>query len=134
MNKFIITGNLTKTPEMKYSQAGNAYTKFTVAVTRPRDREKSDFFNVTAFGKVAESVANYLDKGSKVLVEGQVNIDNNNGTYYTNVLADNVEFLSKKGETSQSSNQSNTSNPLTDNDPFSGSTNVTDFKDSDLPF
>lgn len=134
MNKFIITGNLTKTPEMKYSQAGNAYTKFTVAVTRPRDRDKSDFFNVTAFGKVAESVANFLDKGSKVLVEGQVNIDNNNGTYYTNVLADNVEFLSKKGETSQSSNQSNTSNPLTDNDPFGPGSTTIDISDDDMPF
>lgn len=136
MNKFIITGNLTKTPEMKYSQAGNAYTKFTVAVTRPRDRDKSDFFNVTAFGKVAESVANYLDKGSKVLVEGQVNIDNNNGTYYTNVLADNVEFLSKKGETSQSSNQSNTSNPLTNNDPFANNDGgqAIEISEDTLPF
>jgi single-strand DNA-binding protein len=96
MNKFIISGNITKEIDLKYSQSGKAYAKFTVAVTRRFDRDKSDFFNVTAFGKVAENVANFLDKGSKVLVEGEVQIDSKDGKYYTNVLAENVEFLDSK--------------------------------------
>ena len=133
MNKFIITGNITKEIEIKYSAAGKAYSKFTVAVTRKRDREKSDFFNVTAFGKVAENVANYLGKGSRVLVEGEVQIDNKDGKYYTNVLADNVEFLdSKKGNGSQQQNNTNTHAPSTSDDPFSGGT--IDIPSDDLPF
>lgn len=134
MNKFIISGNITKNIEIKYSQAGKAYSKFTVAVTRKFDREKSDFFNVTAFGKTAEHVANYLSKGSKVLVEGEVQIDNNDGKYYTNVLAQSVEFLdSKKTNNTPAQNKPNTQAPDTSSDPFINNGPI-DISDEDLPF
>lgn len=126
MNKFIISGNLTREPEMKFSQAGKAYTKFTVAVQRPFDRDKSDFFNCTAFGKQAENIAQYCDKGSKVLVEGQVNINQSGDKYYTNIIADRVEFLSTKGK-----NEEKHPNKAINNDPFDG-TPIPD--PSDLPF
>lgn len=124
MNKFIISGNLTKDVEMKYSQSGKAYSKFSVAVKRPFKKDETDFFNVTCFGKTAENVANFLGKGSKVLVEGSVNIDSKDGKYYTNVIADSVEFLDSK-------NQSNSqpSKPQND-DPFGG----TEISESELPF
>jgi single-strand DNA-binding protein len=129
MNKFIISGNITKEIELKYSQAGKAYAKFTVAVTRRFDREKSDFFNVTAFGKVAENVGNYLGKGSKVLVEGEVQIDSKDGKYYTNVLAENVEFLDSKKKEDKPA-QKYTADP---SDPFQGKGTI-DISDDDLPF
>lgn len=104
MNLFIFSGNITKDIDIKYSQEGKPYARFTVAVTRKRDRNKTDFFNVTAFGKTAENAANYLDKGSKVLVNGEVQIESKDGKYYTNVMAESVEFLDKKKSGSQPSN------------------------------
>lgn len=127
MNKFIFTGNLTRQPELRYSAAGKAYTKFTVAVARPFKREETDFFNCTSFGKQAENVAEYCDKGSKVLVDGQVNIDKKDDKYYTNILADSVEFLTPKGNASQTSQNTNTGQTKPSNDPI-------DIDDSDLPF
>ena|SRR5690606_5645729 len=134
MNKFIISGNLTRDPELLYSQAGKPYTKFSVAVTRNFDREKTDFFNCTIFGKRAESLANYQRKGNKVLVEGEVQIDNKDGKYYTNVIASNVEFLdSKKQSDNKTSNQPNT--PLSANtDPFANGGQPISLSDDDLPF
>jgi single-strand DNA-binding protein len=123
MNKFIISGNLTKTPELKYSPSGKAYTKFSVAVKRPFKKDETDFFNATCFGKLAENVAQYTDTGSKVLVVGQVNIDKNGDKYYTNVIADEVEFLSSKQDKPQQQKPAN--DPFQDNsEPYSG----------DLPF
>lgn len=125
MNKFIISGNITKEIEIQYSKQGKPYAKFTVAVKRPFKKDETDFFNVTTFGKTAENCGNFLSKGSKVLVEGQVNIDNKDGKYYTNVLADSVEFLdSKKQETPRY-----TADP---GDPFQNSGKEID--DSELPF
>jgi single-strand DNA-binding protein len=127
MNKFIISGNITKEINLAYSAAGKAYAKFTVAVTRKFDREKTDFFNVTAFGKQAENVANFLDKGSKVLVEGEVQIDSKDGKYYTNVLADSVEFLDSKKKDKPAPKQE-----TKEYDPFAGSVDIDDT--GELPF
>lgn len=131
MNKFIISGNITKEINLAYSQSGKAYAKFTVAVKRKFDREKSDFFNVTVFGKQAENVANFLDKGSKVLVDGEVQIDNKDGKYYTNVLADSVEFLdSRKGNSNPTQNKPTSQHLNTSSDPFASGVDISD----DLPF
>jgi single-strand DNA-binding protein len=127
MNSFVISGNITKEIELKYSGQGKAYVKFSVAVRRRFDREKTDFFNVTVFGKEAENVANFLDKGSKVLIHGEVQIDNKDSKYYTNVIAEQVEFLdSKKKEDNPA--QKYTADP---GDPFKGSV---DISDDSLPF
>jgi single-strand DNA-binding protein len=157
MQKFIFSGNLTKDPVIDYGrESGKPFTKITVAVQRKRDREKSDFFNVTIFGNQAERAADFLEKGSKVLVEGEVNIDSKNGKYYTNVLADFVEFLTYKRRSNDSNantsnsaaerykrqseqnsrySSNNDKNPLTENDQFPpGSEVYNDFKDEDTPF
>ena len=126
MNKFIITGNLTKDPELSYSGAGKAYTKFSVAVSRNFDRDKTDFFNCTVFGAQAEALANYQKKGNKVLVDGEVQIDNKDGKYYTNVIAQKVEFLDRKGDKPQQSNQQDNA------DPFAGQGQ--EISDDSLPF
>jgi single-strand DNA-binding protein len=122
MNNFTFIGNLTKQPELKYSPEGNPYTKFTVAVARRFNRDEADFFNCTAFGKSAENVATYCDKGSKVGIVGQVNIDRKDDKYYTNVLCDSVEFLTPMKDKPQN------------NDPFSDAGKPIDISDDDLPF
>lgn len=123
MNVFSIIGNLTKDPELKYSEEGKAYTKFSVAVPRRFNRNETDFFNCTAFGKQAENVAEYCRKGSKVGVVGQVNIDRKEDKTYTNVLVDSVEFLTPKGN--QASGQ---------RDPFQDDGKPIDISDDSLPF
>lgn len=126
MNVFSIIGNLTKDPILQYSDQGKAYTKFSVAVPRRFNRNETDFFHCTAFGKQAENVAEYCRKGSKVGVVGQVNIDRKDDKTYTNVLADSVEFLTPKGgQPNSGSNQK---------DPFEDEGQTTAYNPDDLPF
>lgn len=96
MNKLIISGNLTRDVELAYSSAGKAYTKFSVAVRRPFKKDVTDFFNVTAFGKVAELMAEHTAKGSRVMVVGYVTFDKKDDKQYTNVIADEVEWDYKR--------------------------------------
>ncbi len=76
--KVIIIGNLGRDPEKRYTQAGRALTRFSVAATtRRRDKEgnwqdHTEWFNVTAFDRQAESLADRLVKGSRVYVEGRL--------------------------------------------------------------
>lgn len=101
MNQFNFTGNMCKDPELNYSQAGKAYTKFAVAVARPFKRDETDFFNVTAFGKLAELLAEYTEKGMKVLVSGRLEITRKDNNTYVDVIADSVEWFGSKKEASQ---------------------------------
>ena len=87
MNKVILMGNLTRDPEIRYSQGENslAIARFSIAVNRRFSRQgdtDTDFFNCTAFGKQAEFVEKYFRKGSRMLLSGRVqndNYTNNNG-------------------------------------------------------
>ena len=66
MNRIILSGNLTKTPELKVYQS-TTVAKFGIAVKRPFSKnDETDFFNVVAFGKTAELCAKYLEKGDKI--------------------------------------------------------------------
>ncbi|MCR6096883.1 single-stranded DNA-binding protein [Salipaludibacillus agaradhaerens] len=133
MNKFIITGNLTKDPELAYSGSGVAYCKFTVAVQRNFKKDEVDFFNCTCFKTQAENLANYQVKGNKLLVEGEVQIDKKDDKYFTNVIANNVEYLTPKGQSGQQTQQNNTQQKSQD-DPFADGSKTIDINDDDLPF
>lgn len=115
MNTTILTGRLTKKPELRYSQNNNAIGRFTLAVDRPHktDQEQTaDFINIVTFGKQAESCEKYLDKASKVAVQGHIQTgkyEKDGQTRFTfDVVADRVEFLDNKkkidGDQQQSSN------------------------------
>ena len=112
MNSVILIGNLTRDPELRYSTGAsqNAFCRFTVAVNdRSRNsqtgewEDRPSFLPVVVFGRQAENCDRYLKKGSKVAVSGRlqtgsyVNRDGNK-VYTTDVVANNVEFLSPKGE------------------------------------
>ena len=103
MNKVFLSGNLTKDPEVRYSQSGKAFAKMGIAVRRPygKDKDSVDFFNMTAFNKTAEFCGKYFQKGSRVLVEGTIqnsNYENKDGAkvYAVDVLIDNIEFADSK--------------------------------------
>ena len=77
VNKVIIIGNLGRDPEVRYSQAGMAICKLSVAVTeRVKDgdawKDATEWFRVTLFGKTAENAGQYLNKGRQVYVEGRL--------------------------------------------------------------
>jgi single-strand DNA-binding protein len=71
VNMVLEAGNLTKDPELRYTQDGTAVASFTLAVSR-RGSEKTDYFSVTCWRGLAESVAEYLKKGSAAIVSGEL--------------------------------------------------------------
>ena len=75
MNKIELMGRLTKEVEILKSKKGGDYAKFTIAVPRKNDKEITDFIDVVAFGKVVEVINKYVEKGNRIIVVGQLNID-----------------------------------------------------------
>ena len=110
MNKVIEMGRLTRDPEISSSNSGTTFARFSIAVDRRFKREgepDADFFNCTAFGKTAEFVEKYLQKGTKVLVTGR--LQNNNYTnkegqkvYDVRIMVEEMEFAESKKDNSQS--------------------------------
>ena len=102
MNEVILTGRLTRDPE----QHGRG-VKFTLAVDRFSGGEKSaDFIGCTAFGKTGELIMQYIQKGSKILVDGKISTGSytkNDGAkvYTTDVIVNRVEFLESKKNLTQ---------------------------------
>ena len=78
LNKVLLIGNLTRAPELRYTPSGTAVSDLRLAVNRAYTtqggdkREETCFLTVVVWGKQAESAAQYLDKGSPVMVEGRL--------------------------------------------------------------
>lgn len=72
-NRVILVGNLTRDPELKYTPSGQQLAKFGLAVSRAFSKtNETDFFNIVAWGKLAEICGQYLHKGKQVLIEGEI--------------------------------------------------------------
>ncbi|SEO41034.1 single-strand binding protein [Amphibacillus marinus] len=118
LNRVVLVGRLTKDPDLRYTANGVAVANFTIAVNRPfsnqqGDRE-ADFINCVIWRKPAENLANYMNKGSLIGVDGRIqtrSFDGQDGkrVYVTEVVADSVQFLesrnSSNGSTSRNSGQ-----------------------------
>lgn len=107
MNKIIIVGNITRDIDLAETASGTSYCNFSVAVNRAMPdsdgNKQTDFFNCTAWRQRAEVIAKYCKKGSKVLVEGEMqarSYEDKNGNRQTgwNVNVTNIEFLSNRQE------------------------------------
>lgn len=107
MNKIIIVGNITRDIDLAETASGTSYCNFSVAVNRAMPdsdgNKQTDFFNCTAWKQRAEVIAKYCKKGSKVLVEGEMqarSYEDKNGNRQTgwNVNVTNIEFLSNRQE------------------------------------
>lgn len=105
MNKVILTGNLTRDPELHETAAGKSVLKFDIAVNRGfKDADGNyitDFFNVSVWGDKGVNCGRYLFKGSKVGVVGQLQNrtykdKEGNNRIVTEVVAEDVEFLTPK--------------------------------------
>jgi single-strand DNA-binding protein len=109
-NVVVVVGNLTKAPELRTTPSGTSVCSFSVAVNEYyKGEQRASFFEVVAWGKVAENVDKYLDKGSKVAVQGNLKQDrweNDKGDKRSKVKinAFSVEFLTpkKKNDTEDS--------------------------------
>lgn len=130
--KFIGLGRLTKDVELKNVGSENKVANFTLAIQRGNDKEKADFINCTAWNKTAENMVKYTKKGSMVLVEGEVHIDQSNDNFYTKVNCSNVRFISSPNEKPSGSPQQSayTSNPAPS---FRDVENIA-IDDDDLPY
>ena len=143
MNKVILLGNLTRDPEIRYSQGEKqiAVARFSLAVNRrfANDGEtNADFLNCTAFGKTAEFVEKYFKQGSRMSLVGRIennNYTNKNGekVYSVQIMVEEVEFAERKS--AQSNNQTQNQNqPAQANGGDDDFMNIPDGIEDGLPF
>lgn len=107
LNKAFIAGNLTRDPELRALPSGANVATFGVATNRvwyDQDRNKqeaTEFHNIVVFGRQAETTAQYLKKGSGVLVEGRLQTrswdKDGQKQYRTEIVADRVQFGARSG-------------------------------------
>ena len=140
MNKIIITGNLTRDPELRQTESGKSVTNFTVAVRRPFKPDETDFFPVVVWGKQAESCAKYLSKGRKVGVSGflyyrEYKTSDGSPRRVMEICAREVEFLSYNESDEQKPVKAKpTLKPTEDDLPDFNEPKQTSIDDNDLPF
>ena len=107
-NKVILIGNLTADPELKQTNTGLSVCNFSLAINRRTKADAGqnvDFINVVAWRQTAEFVAKYFKKGRPLLVCGQLQTRSwtdaqGNKRYSTEVVADEINFVDSKGESS----------------------------------
>ena len=100
----MLIGNLTKDPELSQTNNGIAYCKMSIAVNRDfanaNGERQADFFNIMTWRGLAENCKKYLSKGKKIAVSGRVETrtyeQDGVKKYMTEVIADDIEFLSPK--------------------------------------
>lgn len=137
MNKVILTGRLTRDPELRYTANNKAVCDFTIATNRPvvRDGERvADFINCRVWNKTAENLDKYQAKGNMIAVSGRMQVDNyqdNEGKNrnYTYVLVEDLEYLERKKENNQEE--------VKEIENFSTTTEVQqqfDYSEEELPF
>lgn len=107
LNKVFLAGNLTRDPEVRHTPSGAAVCDLRMAINRryrdqnDKDRDEVVYVSVTVWGKTAENCGQYLSKGSPVLVEGRLKLDEweKDGQKQSRlgVVGERVQFLSSRG-------------------------------------
>jgi len=113
LNKVMLIGNLGKDPEVKYTPSGLQIASFSLATTDRVKKgddweDKTEWHNITVFGKSAEFADKYLKKGNTAYIEGRIQTqswDDDNGVkkYKTLIIADRLQSLTKKEVRSEDS-------------------------------
>jgi single-strand DNA-binding protein len=133
MNRIILKGRISKELDLKVTPSGTNIVSTSIAVNRKIKNENgeyaADFFNLVAFGKLAEFINTYFTKGQEILIEGRLQNrtwEDQNGQkrYATDVIVESAEFCGTKKETQEEKGDAY-------EDPF---TTVPDDDSSDLPF
>lgn len=106
-NKAIIVGRVGQQPEVKYLEGGAVVASFSLATTEKytKDNEKierTEWHNITAWGKTAELIEKYVDKGDLLYVEGRLRTEkyqkDGQDHYSTKIVVDRLDFLTSKSE------------------------------------
>lgn len=128
-NKAVIVGRISTDLELRYTGSNKAYCRFNLAVNRMN--EGTDFIPVTIWGKPAENLVQYQNKGSLILVDGSISMSNytdkdgNNRTSFE-VMTSNVQFLSSKKTNDEGSNEQKETDPY---EEFGNQINLDDLDD-----
>lgn len=152
MNKAIISGRLTRDPEVRYSQSSEpiAVVRFSVACNRKFKRENepdADFINCVAFGKTGEFISKFFNKGKMIGIVGSIRTNSwtdasGQKRYSTEIYVEEADFLESKAASEMNANSNTFSQPdnIPKNNNFDSSQND-DFysvehgvEDDDLPF
>lgn len=150
-NRVVLAGNLTRDPELRFTNNGVPVTGFGIAVNRVRSKtEEVDFFDVSAWRELGETIANYKKKGDPILIEGRLQFrswEAQDGTKRNKVdiVADNIQFLSSGsgGESGNGDNGGNAGNgggqrtaagASSQNSGSANDPNAEDDPDFDIPF
>lgn len=155
MNKVILIGRLTADPELRQTQSGTSFCRFTVAVNRKFKNQQTgeyeaDFINCQAWRQTADFINRYFKKGQKIAIEGTLRTgsyqDKNHSDvthYTTDVLIENVEFCGSKSDNSKSSTSGAATQHTASQQPQNNNDNMSygdlsDFEeilsDGDIPF
>jgi single-strand DNA-binding protein len=109
LNKVMLIGNLGKDPEVRYTTSGTAVASFSLATTEKFKNksgdweEKTEWHNVTLWGRLAEIAGEYLAKGKTVYIEGRLQTrkwqdKDGRDRYTTEIVGDKMQMLSGKGD------------------------------------
>ena len=107
MNRVCLVGRITQKPELRYTNGNIAVTRFTIAVNRQftnqQGQREADYITAVAWRKAAETICNYMDKGSQMSIEGRIqtgSYDDKDGkkVYTTEIIVDNFNFLESKAQ------------------------------------
>lgn len=151
MNKVFLIGRLTKDPEIRYNSQNIAITRFTLAVARPKQKdreEEADFISCVCFNNQAKNFVKYQKKGNLVALFGRIRTafyddeKTNKRVYTTDVVADEIKYLTFKEESQTQINQTTNSQLETEkysqlsaktviNEDYNQELRITD---DDLPF
>lgn len=101
MNNVSLVGRLTRDPEIKATNSGSTYARFSIAVDRRGKDAGTDFINIVAFGKTSEFIERYFRKGQRIGINGRIQTGSYDGkdgkkVYTFDVIAENVEFVESK--------------------------------------
>ena len=142
VNKVILVGNLGQKPDMKYTQSNTAVANLSLATSESwKDNDsgdlktKTEWHRVVYFGKLAEIAEQYLDKGSKIYIEGKLQTRKwqdqaGNDRYTTEVLGQELTMLDSRGDSSVSSFENNNST-MSEEDVNQDNG---EFSEEDIPF
>lgn len=136
INRVVLTGRLTKDPELRTTQSGLSVATFTLAVNRQYSKAKgdADFINCVIWRKAAENFCNFTSKGSLVGIDGRIqtrSYENKSGqkVYVTEIVVDSFSLLESKKDRLANNNNGNNSNydANTNNNGFSNTTTNTNY-------
>tara|TARA_Y100001970_G_scaffold3697_1_gene4242 strand:+ start:263 stop:703 length:441 start_codon:yes stop_codon:yes gene_type:complete len=141
INKVILVGNLGQDPEVKYTAGGAAVTTLSLATSESwkdkdtgSDQERTEWHRVVLWRRLAEIAGEYLKKGSKVYIEGQLQTrkweQDGQTRYTTEVIGRDMQFLDSRGSSSDSSSSYEDANQ----DMASQSMPDSGITDDDIPF